>query len=257
MASRSRPPATAPGPPRSATRAAAHATCSARRFDADGRPVQTSIAAGTNEFAFTTDLDRVHQHARDRRRRARRRCARVGLRRLDGYDHHGVACRSIDAQGMAIPDERDARDRFALRLVASITPLSNGNFAVTWNAFLTTERDPHGDRQARLHGARGSLQTIDVGTTSVHRSAIAAAGTPSTLMYAWIADGSVHGSGSATAINTTVVATTRCCSRSRLGHRGRGVRAARAVRQRLRGRRALGLDDRRRAPAGSSSIGPT
>jgi len=175
-----------------------------RRFDAEGRPVETSIAASANQFAFTTDLTGFISTPA---------IATAGATTMAVWDFDdpattdtGIACRAIDAQGMALPAQRILATDPSTD-VASITPLSNGNFAVTWNAFITTSVIRTVVARPDCTVFSGSLQTINVGTTSVRRSAIAASGNPSNIMSAWIADGSVRfriGSAS----NATVVADT-------------------------------------------------
>ena len=175
-----------------------------RRFDAAGRPVETRVAASANQFAFTTNLTGSI---------ATPAIATAGSTTMAVWDFDdpnstttGIACRSIDAQGMAIPDQLDLAND-TVTDVTSITPLSTGNFAVTWNAFLTSSVIRTVIARPDCTVFSGSLQTSNVGTASVHRSAIAASGTPSNLMSAWIADGSVR-FRIADAINTTVVADT-------------------------------------------------
>jgi hypothetical protein len=192
-----------------------------RRFDAEGRPVETRVAASANQFAFTTTLTGFISTPA---------IATAGSTTMAVWDFDdptstatGIACRSIDALGMALPDQRTlATD--AGTDVASITPLSTGNFAVTWNAFISTSVIRTVVARPDCTVFSGSQQTINVGTTSVHRSAIAASGSPSNIMSAWIADGSVR-FRIGDAINGTVVADTLLLAKP-----ASGVEAAEYVR---------------------------
>jgi hypothetical protein len=97
-----------------------------RRFGLDGRPLTTSIAAGTNQFRWN-EIDGAF-------------VAHVGVANQDDgsgvavWDSDlGVQCRAIDAAGNADAGEiAIAADTSAD--VVSATPFGDGSFGVTWSA---------------------------------------------------------------------------------------------------------------------------
>ena len=159
----------------------------ARRFDATGLPVRSELAAGDTQFPVTTTLTTSG---------AIPAIATSGLTTLVVWDYfdtvgtgQGVACRALDDKGAGLPAQlslsSDAAD------VVTIAPLSNGNFAVTWQTFMTTQviRAMVVKPDCTALGPAGTVST-DSGTFGARRSHVAANG-PSVL-YAWVVDGSVH-----------------------------------------------------------------
>ena len=161
----------------------------ARRFDKAGKPVTTKIAAGTNGFPVSTNLTTSLSTPA---------IATAGTTTMEVWDFSdpnmagtvGVACRTIDATGMGIPDEKViATD--ASTDVVSIAPLANGNFAVTWNAFITTSVI----RSAIVRPDCTVLSgPVTVSTTaSARKAAVTSVGaTPGTVLYAFVIDGGVR-----------------------------------------------------------------
>jgi hypothetical protein len=106
----------------------------ARRFDATGLPLSSTLAAGINAFPVSTDLtDSGSTPA----------IAAAGTSTVALWDFGdsagttGVACRAIDASGASAGDQVTISTDPTTD-TASATALSNGNFAVTWTGFLTS-----------------------------------------------------------------------------------------------------------------------
>ena len=165
-------------------------TCNvfARTFGPDGLPVRTAAAAGTNQYQIstttTTDL-------------AYPAIAASGTSSIAVWDFTdtvgggtGVACRGIDATGALTAGQRtlatDAAD------TASVSPLPNGNFAVSWQVYgpsavhtIITKPD------CTTIGTTPTVVSSTAGTVNgPYRSSVAANGT--NLLYAWITDDSVR-----------------------------------------------------------------
>lgn len=160
----------------------------ARRFDVSGRPMMTRIAASTSSFPMSTTLTDFPSVPA---------IATAGPATLQVWDfaepspstRDGIACRSIDAQGNAIPTQLEiSQDPFSD--VVSISPLSNQNFAVAWRTIGTTTN------------VRGAIVRADCTklTEPVNVSTIATPTRPvvtghptlTTVLYAWLVSGGVH-----------------------------------------------------------------
>lgn len=157
----------------------------ARRFDSTGRPITSRIAASTNGFPVSTTLtDSASTPA----------VSVAGATTLAVWDISidatlGVACRSIDPMGAATADQKVLATDASAHAVA-VTPLSNSNFAVSWESFITTTviRSAILKPDCTLLGAVSTVSTVG----TAWRPAVAASGSPSKLMYAWYVDGDVH-----------------------------------------------------------------
>ena len=159
-----------------------------RRFDKTGRPVSTKLAAGTNGFPISTELTSSLSTPA---------IATAGATTLAVWDFDdqvsttvGVACRAIDAAGMGLPNQLLLASDPSTDVV-SITPLTNNNFAVTWNALITTNviRAAIVRPDCTLLGGISTVSTV----AAARRVSVASTTqAPGTLMYAWIVDGGVH-----------------------------------------------------------------
>lgn len=157
----------------------------ARRFDSTGRALTSRIAASTNAFPVSTILtDATSTPA----------VAVAGTTTLAAWDFDiagtiGVACRAIDPMGGATADQKTLAADPSSHAVA-VTPLSNSNFAVSWEALITTSviRSAIVKPDCTLLGA---VSTVSAAGTS-WRPSVAASGSPSKIMYSWYVDGDVH-----------------------------------------------------------------
>ena len=161
----------------------------ARRFDTAGKPVRSELAAGDTQFPVSTVLTTSG---------AIPAVAASGITTLVFWDYinttgstPGVGCRALNEQGAGTPNQltisTDSAD------VVSAAPLSNGNFVVTWQTFMTTQIV----RGVIVTPACATLAsqmpfTISTvsGTFGARRSHAAANG--ATILYTWIVDGQVH-----------------------------------------------------------------
>ena len=157
----------------------------ARRFDSVGRPKSTQIAAGTNAFPVSTNLTgSITTPA----------IAGAGTTTLAAWNYRqpspgtnvGVACRSIDAQGRAMPDELLISTDSSTDNV-SIAPLSNNNFVVSWVG--NTPRAVRGvivRPDCTTLGAPSNVST----TATPYSPAVTANG--NTILYAWTVNGDAY-----------------------------------------------------------------
>jgi len=160
----------------------------ARRFDAQGQPVRTELAAGTTQFNVTTTLTTAGSIPA---------VASSGLTTLVVWDFfdtvgtgQGVACRSFNEQGVGTSGQltisTDSAD------VVTASPLSNGNFAVTWQSFITSMqvvRSVIVKPDCTMLAAPITVSTAS-GSFGARRSHVASNG--ANVLYAWVVDGSVH-----------------------------------------------------------------
>ena len=120
----------------------------------------------------------------------------------------GVACRPVDNAGNPASWVRIGTDPAD---VVAVTALADGNFLATWQAFLTSAT------AVRAAIVRPDCTTLvdpytvstTTGATGAHRAQAAVNGT--TVLYAWIVDGSVHvrtglADGSLPGADTTLLA---------------------------------------------------
>lgn len=179
-------------------------TCNvfARTFGTDGLPVKTAAAAGTNAYQISSATTQSGAFPA---------IASAGTASVAVWDFAdtvgagvGVACRGIDANGALTAGQRtistDAAD------TATITPLPTGNFAVSWQIYspasavhtIIAKPDCTTLTAAPLV-VSATVSTID----GPYRSSVAANGTA--LLYAWLADDSVHVRSTTTTATTFTV----------------------------------------------------
>lgn len=162
-------------------------TILARRFDSTGKPVRSALAAGDTQFLVNApDLFTTNGSIP-----ATASANGVTIVVWDFFDTvDGVSCRAIDEQGNATTDElaitNDTAD------VVTATGLSNGNFAVTWQTFVSPQYVVKG---VIVTPACNTLQnmtpyTLSATGTSATRSHVASNG--NTVLYAWVAGNEAH-----------------------------------------------------------------
>jgi hypothetical protein len=164
-----------------------------RRFDSSGLPVNSMLAASTNQFKISTTLTSPGAFPT---------VASSGVTTMAFWDFfdtvgtgQGVACRSINESGAGNAAQLAISTEPAD--VVTAAAIGNGNFVVTWQTFMTQEV------------IRGMIVRPDCTTTTAspflvssttvpnghRRSHVAASGTG--LMFVWVGDGSVHGRAAA------------------------------------------------------------
>ncbi|MBA3395576.1 MAG: hypothetical protein H0T89_23205 [Deltaproteobacteria bacterium] len=162
----------------------------ARRFDEAGRPATSALAAGTNSFAVSTKLTTSFTTPA---------VAANGTTTLVVWNStdpamtsvHAIECRSIDANGAASSGQIVVSPDAFPNLV-SVTPLSNGNFAIAWDGRATTVNEI---RTAVVKPDCGLLNAVTAasttaGTGSPRNSSVTASA--DRILYAWILDGTVR-----------------------------------------------------------------
>ncbi|HEX5063827.1 MAG TPA: hypothetical protein VFV99_30820, partial [Kofleriaceae bacterium] len=182
-------------------------TCNviARRFDTNGAPVRTELGAGTTQFNVTTTLTTSGTIPA---------VASSGLTTLIVWDYfdtvgtaQGVACRALNEQGAGTASQlsisTDAAD------VVTAAPLSNGNFAVTWQSFITSMQVVRSiivkPDCTTLTPSPLTVSTVS-GSFGARRSHVASNG--AAILYAWVVDGDVRvrqGANNGTLVGTEAV----------------------------------------------------
>lgn len=160
----------------------------ARRFDASGRPLSSQIAAGTNSFKVSSRLTSTL---------ATPAVAANSTSALAVWDYdepgagtlQGITCRSLDSNGAANPQEVLIANEVAPD-VASVSALSNSNFAITWNAIPATNRVIRAAVVRPDCTLLGIVDTVSDPAVTSTRSSVAASSNG--LMFAWIVDGGVY-----------------------------------------------------------------
>jgi hypothetical protein len=160
----------------------------ARRFSSQGKPVDSVLAAGDTQFNVSTTLTTAGAIP------AVASTPTTTLIVWDFFDTvgtgQGVACRALNETGGGTPGQltlsTDSAD------VVTASPLSNGNFVVTWQSFITSMQVI---RSVIVKPDCTTLAApITVSTTSgmfgARRSHAASNG--ASVLYAWVVDGSVH-----------------------------------------------------------------
>ncbi|MEO6777734.1 MAG: hypothetical protein ABI467_32740 [Kofleriaceae bacterium] len=165
-------------------------TCNvfARTFGADGLPIKTAAAAGTNQYQISATPTTTLAYPA---------VAAAGTNAIAVWDFTdtvgggtGIACRGIDSTGALTAGQRtlatDAAD------TATVTALPTGNFAVSWQVY-----GPSGVHtilakpDCTMIGTVPTVVSSTAGSTDgPFRSSIAANGTA--LLYAWITDDAVR-----------------------------------------------------------------
>jgi hypothetical protein len=160
-----------------------------RKLDANGVPVVTTLAGNTNQFVLSTMLTTSSSYPA---------VASNGTKTIAVWDFtgptstRGVACRWLDASGTASAGQLAVTADAAQSVAA--TPLSNGNFAVSW------EIDSPTPIRIRTIIVKPDCTMLTAGPVDVSTvvgavdgplaSHVAASG--SNVMYTWIVDGDVH-----------------------------------------------------------------
>ena len=158
-----------------------------RRFDASGTAITSAVAASTNAFTLTTTLTQIT---------AQVAVAAGSGKILAFWDFadtvgtgQGVACRALDMTGAALPSQLPIATDVGTDVV-SATALSNGNYAVAWNAPIAG-----GLSQIRTIIARPDCTTVianpvaisaSSGTLGARRAHVTA--NMANVFYAWIVD---------------------------------------------------------------------
>lgn len=152
-----------------------------RRFDLNGNPVSVLLGSSNVQWPWSVSA------ATNSSIPALAASDTTTLALWDLPD--GVACRPLDNAGNPSSWVRigtDAAD------VAAVTALPDGNFVATWQAFMTSAIAVRaaivGPDCATLAGPYTVSTTT--GTSGAHRAQAAVNST--TVLYAWIVDGSVH-----------------------------------------------------------------
>lgn len=156
-----------------------------RRFDVDGAPLATQLAAGTNAFAVNTTATTLSSAAA---------VAASAATTLIAWDQNGggLGCRTLDATGraniaQALLYSTETAD------VVSLAAIANGNFAASWNAIPAagTVNEIHATiiKPDCTTGLAAPL-VVSTGAVSARRAAVASSG--EAILFAWVVAGALH-----------------------------------------------------------------
>jgi hypothetical protein len=181
-----------------------------RRFDKDGRPMLSQAAAGTNAFAVSTKLTSFWSTPTV----AANTSTTLFVWNNDmypppqtpatGQPGYSIDCRAFDMNGAPSTNQITVTTDFLANLT-SVTPLSNGNFAITWDSRPTEAgaleiRGAIVNPSCMIQGAAKAVST----TANPRGSHVASSG--NNILYAWTALNEVY-VRSATLQNTLAGAT--------------------------------------------------
>jgi hypothetical protein len=161
----------------------------ARRFDVNGRPVETTLAASTNAFEITTSRTRSV---------ATPAVGAAGDTTILAWNFSepspstrtGVSCRALDPAGAARGPQNDFTVE-TLPLAVSVAPLPGGRFVVSWNGFDSKDNIRGAIVDGQCRASNIVTASTVVGTLGARRGAVATNG--DRILYAWILDGEVRG----------------------------------------------------------------
>ncbi|MEZ4363091.1 MAG: hypothetical protein R3B48_23120 [Kofleriaceae bacterium] len=162
----------------------------ARRFDVDGQPLNSTLAAGTN--AFTVNTGRVGVISSSAAAASADKTLLFWETTNASDIADGVACRPIDRAGAATTEQRLVTEPSTDVVVSAALP--NGNFAVVW-AGRTVTTDPLNLRTLVVDGTCTPLSTLQpVGTLlpsiGLRQSSVAAG--PDSYLIAWKSDNTIR-----------------------------------------------------------------
>ncbi|HEY4182862.1 MAG TPA: hypothetical protein VGM90_38830 [Kofleriaceae bacterium] len=161
-----------------------------RKFDSLGQPAETRAAAGTRSFTLNSSPTEST---------ATPAIATAGTSAIAVWDFSepspstvtGIACRSIDADGM-LSTAQVAPNLDSGTDVVTTTALSNENFAVTWGNFTTQQAIRAMIVKPDCTVLTGSTITLSTGPATDNPRRPAVASNNGKIMYAWWVDGNVH-----------------------------------------------------------------
>jgi hypothetical protein len=162
----------------------------ARRFDVTGRAVTSTIAAGTAGFPLSTKLTGRFSSTPAVAASAASALAVWPHQDAVTITTRSVDCRALDASGAAASAQvQIATDEFPD--TASVTALTNGNFAVVWDGRVTNDLI----RTAILRPDCTTVGLVGTASPSVAGSFPAyshLAANATNILYAWILSGAVR-----------------------------------------------------------------
>jgi hypothetical protein len=170
--------------------AASACTMFGRRFDQDGNPADTMVAAGTNVFNLSSQPTTFASTP------AIAATAATTLAVWDYYNPtdstmNGIACRALDSAGRATAAQSILAAATSAD-VASVAPLANGNFVASWTSVAAS---PTSIRAMIVKPDCTAVTATPIvvpaaALVPARRGAVASSGTQ--ILFTWIADASLH-----------------------------------------------------------------
>ncbi len=161
----------------------------ARRFDVSGRAATTRIAAGTNAFPVTTELTNGFFSTPAVAVAGQATVVVWGFSEPAPSTIDGIGCRSLDVAGNATPNQLEISPEPNAEVV-SIVPLSNQNFAVSWDTSMTGTIIRAAILRADCTVASPAVTVSTV--ANARKAAVAAHPTANKILYSWIVAGAVR-----------------------------------------------------------------
>lgn len=159
----------------------------ARRFDRTGRPIASAIAASSNGFPVTTTT--TSPTATVAVAASQTTTLAVWDFNTVGTDVHGIACRSLDGDGKAIP----AQTTLAVEDVdvVSVAALPSGDFVASWTLFGSESTQAIRAVTIKPDCTPGSeIQSVSSDPGLPFRGAVAASADG--VLFTWLLDGQLH-----------------------------------------------------------------
>jgi hypothetical protein len=160
----------------------------ARRFDADGAPIQSAVSVSANAFELTS---KTTSNASTPALAANTTTTIAVWDFYDGGDAttSGVACRALDPAGNASANQlavaADAAD------VVAVAALGTGNFVASWSTSTGGVQGIHAVRIKPDCTPLGAVVAISAMSDGfIHRADVAGSG--DRVLFTWIDDGDLH-----------------------------------------------------------------
>jgi hypothetical protein len=166
----------------------------ARMFDPTGQPLKTEVASSTNAFTLTTT-------ATDDETFPAVAAANASTLAVwdftDGSGNEGIGCHGLDASG-ALTTQNQVTLSTDLADVATVAPLSSGDFAIAWQITMPSVavRTIIAQADCTPVGSAQTASTTIGSNDGPHRASIA--DNEASVLYTWITDGAVHARGATT-----------------------------------------------------------
>lgn len=158
----------------------------ARRFDVTGLPVNSTLAAGTNGFAVSTELSDGFFTTPTTASTSAGTVVLWNFEDVAPSTEKGVACRAMDNAGNGVGNQKTIATELSTAFAVSAVPLGTNTFAVTWNSSNpdNVTKGAIVDTQCAVSGL-ATVSTVP-GTLGAIRPSIATNG--DRVLYSWTLD---------------------------------------------------------------------
>lgn len=166
----------------------------ARRFDSNGRAINSTAAAGTNEFVVSSKLTTFFSTPA---------IAGNGTTTMAVWNgvimpmpatppNYTIDCRTFDAMGAAMQGGQLTLSTDEFPNLVSVAPLSNGNFSVAWEGRVTASLIRSAVVKPDCTVLAPGVLSVSTITGAIGPQRSHSAASADRIMYAWLLDNNVH-----------------------------------------------------------------